>query len=389
MKRAAFTWRWAGWGVLSVLVFCHCQQEAEFVLARSAPFQDLFIQEEITEQFVNLSTEPFGREDLAFQLLVPKDFRDSLVKISPQQADSPQSQFTPITRQLGPKGHAQIEVQYIQLDLEVGLEDWVTHYLESIPVDLLLRKSRVFNQRAVEDIVVRSTQQGQNYIARMTFSRHGGRIFMVACSSEEIFFNHYTKLFGAAAISFSLDKPPSGEFAEAMTRYTHPDPPRLDFRHPVAWTRRIPKQLPIGKLGVDLSLRFKTAGADHAKTVGFIHIKGALKSLGVQPNLYLHDLKKDFKDAGIEFGTKIRSVILQPSQPAPLNRIEVWSVRVKGAAGEVATLMLENEENLIGLGMLIPVRAQNPFGWMTSWRVFELIIADVKESLLRGKEGAK
>ncbi|MFW6140708.1 MAG: hypothetical protein ACOC5S_05075 [Acidobacteriota bacterium] len=75
--------------------------------------------QQITESFFNLRTTPFQRKELALSLLVPKDWRDIPLKVSPEVLEHDTENMVSVTRQLAPeneKGNARIEVAYLRMD---------------------------------------------------------------------------------------------------------------------------------------------------------------------------------------------------------------------------------------------------------------------------------
>jgi hypothetical protein len=210
---------------------------------------------------------------------------------------------------------------------------------------------------------------------RMTFSKHGKRIFLVACSCEEGYFNPYAKIFGTAAVSFTVAQESESDFAETMKEVSLPGPPAIKFRYPDSWSRKDIEDVPAGKYATDLALRL------NEKTVGFIHIKGISKALNEFPDLILTNLRKDFKDAGVGFIAKTNVADLAPKLPEPLGKVEVWDATVDGVPATVSTMIMHNNDGYVALGLLVPDKEKNPFAWITSWRVFEIVMMDVNRSL--------
>ncbi len=361
-------------GACLVLALPGCKKGTPLDMDNLAPFDKLYTPEEIKKGFSNLSTTPFGREDLALSLLVPNDWRDIPVKVPRALAENPEADFVPLTRQQAPEdrdGHASIEVRYIKVPIEVDLSDWVTFYLEGASLKPLLRRPGVYNGRPVDEAVVRVLQMGKDdYVARFTFSRHGDKIFLVVGSALADFYNENARIFGLAAVSFT-PKAAAEEFAEPMTLFVNPGPPHLEFRYPESWDKKEPSDLPAGKVGVDVLL---LAGE---KTVGFLHVKATLKSPTEDPGIVQKKLRGDFEKAGVNIGERIRSADLDPKQDAPLAKIEVFRASQGGVPGELAVLVYQNATAYYALGALMPDRKGNPLAWMTTWRVFELAAADI------------
>lgn len=357
-----------------LLALSGCKKGTPLDMDNLAPFDKLYKLEEIKTGFSNLSTTPFGREDLALSILVPNDWRDVPVKVPRALAENPEADFVPLTRQQAPEGrdgHASIEVRYIKVPLEVDLSDWVTFYLEGASLKPLLRRPGVYNGRAVDEAVVRVLQMGKDdYVARFTFSRHGDKIFLVVGSALADFYNENARIFGLAAVSFS-PKGAAEEFAEPMTLFVNPGPPHLEFRYPESWEKKEPADLPPGKVGVDVLL------VAEEKTVGFLHVKAMLKSPAEDPAIVQKKLRGDFEKAGVNIGERVRSADLDPKQDAPLAKIEVFRASQGGVPGELAVLVYQNATAYYALGALMPDRKGNPLAWMTTWRVFEIAAADI------------
>ncbi|MFW6140709.1 MAG: hypothetical protein ACOC5S_05080 [Acidobacteriota bacterium] len=56
-------------------------------------------------------------------------------------------------------------------------------YLEANNLRVLMRRGGTYNQRKIDETLIYSETDSKSYVARMTFSRHGNRIFLVAGSA--------------------------------------------------------------------------------------------------------------------------------------------------------------------------------------------------------------
>jgi len=95
--------------------------------------------QQIKESFFNLGTTPFSRKELAFSLLVPKDWRDNPLKVSPEVLEHDTENMVPVTLQLAPedeKGNVRIEVAYIRMERELDLSDLVDFNRLKLEADL-------------------------------------------------------------------------------------------------------------------------------------------------------------------------------------------------------------------------------------------------------------
>ncbi|RME22382.1 MAG: hypothetical protein D6806_13055 [Deltaproteobacteria bacterium] len=343
-----------------------------------APYENLFDEQSIAEDFVNLKVTPFGRHDLSFEMLVPKDWKEVQLKVPREMLLKPYSNFVPLCRVVaeGEEGTPKIEVQVLKLPLELGLTDFVINYLEGNHLRPLLRRPGRFNGRRVEDVVVSTSSEGRTYMARMTFSMHGDKLFVVVGSCEKGSYGAWARHFGLAAVSFRPRKP-APPFIEKMATYVYPGTPYLEFRHPVSWKVVQPEHLPEGMSGTDLVLQVKD------KVFGYIHVKAVKSQLGIDAYEALSRLKKDFEDSGILVGKLLRESELVKGQRSPAFRIQVWQAFHSDQVGELATLIMSDGNTIYALGLLVPPRNQNLLAWMTSWRVFEIVYGDIIEQMER------
>ncbi len=66
-----------------------------------------------------------------------------------------------------------------------------------------------------------------------------------------------------------------------------------------------------------------------------------------------------------------------PKLPAPLGKLERWNAVVKGSSGEVAFLVLPKRDDYIAMGLFSMRPEDNLLTWSHTWRVFEIIAADL------------
>ena len=134
--------------------------ELEFIdIYRVFLENELPTSQQVKESFFNLRTTPFQRKELAFSLLIPKDWRDTPLKVSPGVLEHDKENMVPVTLQLAPeneKGNTRIEVDYIRIDRELDLIDMVDFYLEANDLRVLIRREGTYNQRKVYEALVYS-----------------------------------------------------------------------------------------------------------------------------------------------------------------------------------------------------------------------------------------
>ncbi|MDY7034145.1 MAG: hypothetical protein SVY10_19845, partial [Thermodesulfobacteriota bacterium] len=168
--------------------------------------------QKIRQSYSNFTYKPYEREDLSFNILIPNnDWRDTPISIEPETLQQDTQQLIPLARQMAPereKGEAKIEVGYMRLSMEMALYDYVNLFLQNNKdyFNLLMRRKGHYSMRAIEELLLTSEQDSKSYMARLTFSRHGDRVFLVSCSALESEFMRYAENFTAAAVSFTAFK---------------------------------------------------------------------------------------------------------------------------------------------------------------------------------------
>jgi F5/8 type C domain len=350
-------------------------------LVRVAPVNNLASNQELKENYVNFSTKPYGREDLAIRLLIPKDWRDIPVTISTEMLQKATEIFIPLTEQRAPQqeaANALIEVRYSKLDMEIGLDDLVDAFLETFGYEVLMRRQGEYNRRDVDEVLVRAVQDDEKYLARLTFSRHGNRVFLVNGSVKESYIDQYAKILGIAAVSLTVKQKSASEFAQPMTKFSSKGKPGLSFRYPTTlWRIEEPEGYPTGVTVASLSLRVAGETPEVGKTYASIYVKAVEKNETISPNKIFNDLKEVFEKSGFTFRKKILVADIEPQLSTPLGKLERWDVTIDALAAEVTLLLLPKGDTFLGLGLFSMKRQDNIYGWMTAWRVFEIIVADL------------
>lgn len=382
--KSSRVWKKSTWIVLSLFfltINSHSAAAKQLDLARIAPVKNLASQQELKDNYVNLRAKPYDREDLAISLLIPKDWRDIPITTPAETLQKATEIFIPLTEQRAPKseaGNALIEVRYNKLDMEIGLSDLVDAFLESSGYEVLMRRQGTYNQREIDEALIRAVQKDGNYLARLTFSRHGDRVFLVNGSVKEAYIDQYAKILGTAVVSFSVKQKSASEFAQPMSKFSSEGKPRLSFRYPTPyWSVEELKGYPAGVTAANLSLRVKGEPPEEGKTYASIFIEAVEKNTETSPDQIFKNLKGVFEKTGFSFNAKTLAMDIEPRFSAPLGKLERWDVTVEGLPAEAALLLLPRGKTYIGLGLFTMKRNDNPFGWMTAWRVFEIVAGDL------------
>lgn len=277
------------------------------------------------------------------------------------------------------KGEAKIEVAYLRLNMELGLYDYVNIFLQNNKdnFDLLMRRKGRYNQRAVDEILLASEQNSNKYLARLTFSCHGDRIFLVSGSALESEFKRYAEDFTAASVSFSPVRNSPNAYAEKMADFISTGTPKLRFHYPETWTIEELQDSSAGRNGIDLKLTAKNEEGQPVLTYGYIHVSAFSKDMNKTPDQVLFDLKKDFERMPISLDTCILKADILPNLSKPLGKLERWNAGVKGNPGEVGFLVLPKGEDYITMGLFSMRPEHNLLTWSHTWRIFEIIANDL------------
>jgi hypothetical protein len=231
--------------------------------------------------------------------------------------------------------------------------------------------------RTVEELLLTSEQDSKSYIARLTFSRHGDRVFLVSCSALESEFMRYAENFTAAAVSFAVVKNSPNSYAEKMAVFTSIGRPKIQFNYPERWTNEELQGLSGGRTGVDIKLTVRDEKDQPVITYGYIHVSAFSENMGKTPYQIMASLKKDFEEMAISMDTCTLQADIMPKLAAPLGKLQRWNAIVKGSPGEAGFLVVPKGGDFIAMGLFSMRPEDNLLTWSHTWRVFEIIAGDL------------
>jgi len=296
--------------------------------------------QKVRQSYTNFTYKPYEREELSFSILIPNnDWRDIPITIDFETLQQDTHQLIPLARQMAPeseKGEAKIEVAYMRLDMEMALCDYVNIFLQNNKdhFELLMRRKGHYSMRMVEELLLTSEQDSKSYVARLTFSRHGDRVFLVSCSVLESEFMRYAENFTAAAVSFAAFKNSPTSYAEKMAVFTSIGRPKLHFNYPERWTIEELQGLSGGRTGVDIKLTVQDEKDQTFLTHGYNHVSAFSENMGKTPYQIMTRLKKDFEEMPISLDTCTLKADIMPKLAPPLGKLERWNAVVNGSPGE-------------------------------------------------------
>jgi hypothetical protein len=359
-------------------------------------------QQQINKSYVNFSYTPFQRKELAFKLLIPNDWRDIPVTVPVDMLKQDTQQLIPIADQRAPdneKGEACIQVAYTRMDMEMGLYDFIDQYLKQNKVVVLMRRQGTYNRWPIDEVLMRTDNDAVSYLSRLTFSRHGDRVFVVSGSARESEFSRYAPSFAAAAVSFSVQQKAAQPYAVPMDSFTSTGTPILTFSYPKDWEIEALQDLPVGQTGVDMRLVIHGEKEADVTTYGFIHAAGFAKNTGKKPDQILAYLKEGLQRNAIAVQQCTLKADLMPRQPRLLGKLEKWEVMAKSTPGEAAFMVLPLGSDYVSLAMFCMRPEDNLVSWLHVWRVFEIVannltgkhlpITQIKNLALPSEDGLK
>jgi hypothetical protein len=341
--------------------------------------------QQLRQTYANYTYRPLDRKDLTFHLAIPKsDWRDIPVALSPEMLKEDNLRLVPLAKQMAPENEqseAKIEVVYMRMDLDIGLYDFVDLFLqnyETIFTVLARRKGR-YNDRKVEEVLLRSEQDSKQYIVRVTFSRHGDLFFGVFASALESEYLRYIEPFTVASVTLAVHQKAPHPQGGKLAVFTSKAAPKLTFSYPADWTAEEVPGVVAGMAAVDVKLDLPAGDTQKITTYGYIHARAVAGHPRPSPDRILTDLKKDLDDLDtpIAYNTCTLKADLRPELAPPLGKLERWDVTINGIDNEAAFLLLPKGSTSIALGLFSIRPEVNRLAWLHSWRVFERIAGDL------------
>jgi hypothetical protein len=163
------------------------------------PTYDIFTKEELNRDFVTMRfAKPLDRPELGFSVMAPTTWDEVPLTISKEEAAKDDEGMISLALLKGKDAGVRIEVAYCRVPTSVDLEKWARTYLDASGLKLTHYQVGEFSGRGAFDALV----QAQGFLVRMTFSRHGDRIYLVSGSAPEAAYKAWGRQFGVAVVSF-------------------------------------------------------------------------------------------------------------------------------------------------------------------------------------------
>jgi hypothetical protein len=164
------------------------------------PTYNIFSDEELRRDFVRIEYDkPLDRPALGFLLLVPATWDEVPLTVSRDELEHDDRNMISLALLRAPEKGVQVEVAYCRVPETVALETWARAYLEGSGLELFRFQTGTFSGRQVFDTLLSAPG---DYKVRMTFSRHGDKVFIVSGSAPASLYERHMKVFGLASVSF-------------------------------------------------------------------------------------------------------------------------------------------------------------------------------------------
>jgi hypothetical protein len=159
----------------------------------------------LEREYTNMRVTPYNDPKFYFELTVPRSFENRPVEVSREQLRADASRPVPMA-EFAPRGDRTvlIEARYVRVPENVSLDRFMAVYVEKSGFEFVKRQRGEFEGRRVEDALVRvSSPELGKTLTRLTVSRRGDLIFMVAGSCPAADYPKWKQAFAVAALSFS------------------------------------------------------------------------------------------------------------------------------------------------------------------------------------------
>lgn len=191
------------------------QKEADSSLQKLAlcekflPYGDLFSEQELQSRFKRALVEPLSDKELAFGLLLPKDWSPTSLRVTKEQLADDEHMQIPllVVSPLAPKPEVFIQVRYMRVPEHVSPGRFVDVYAKKFDAEIICRQNASVKGREIEDALLKLKVEnlGDAYM-RITASRRGPRMFFIASAAPVKQYEIWKKTFAVAAVSFDLDR---------------------------------------------------------------------------------------------------------------------------------------------------------------------------------------
>lgn len=195
--------------VLTTLFALHSDMNLTAQVQDQLPAANLASAEEIGKGFFRQQITPLSDRKFYFEVLIPKDwdsrpFEVSKSDVAEAEAGKSTVRLALMTPNTAKEGPPMVEVHYMRVPERVTLARFVDVLTQLLGSQIVVRQKGEFNGRTVEDALLKKNVEGVGTaLTRVTASRRGEYIFVIASTCTEAQYAKYKKTFALAAVSFN------------------------------------------------------------------------------------------------------------------------------------------------------------------------------------------
>lgn len=168
------------------------------------PHVNVVAPEVLERDYANMRVTPYDDPAFYFEVTVPLSFENQPVQVTRQQREEDASTPVPMA-EFTPRGDRSvlIEARYVRVPENVSLDRFMEVYVEQSGFQFVKRQRGEYEGRQVEDALLRVTSPTLGAtLTRLTVSRRGDLVFLVAGSCRESDYPKWKRAFAVAALSF-------------------------------------------------------------------------------------------------------------------------------------------------------------------------------------------
>ena len=168
------------------------------------PHENVVPPKVLESDYARMRVTPYNDPKFYFELVVPRAFESQPVTVSRQELARDNESPLPMA-EFRPRNDATvlIEARYVRVPEKVTLDRFLAVYAEKAKFEVVKRQRGEYSGRKIEEALLRieSPTLGKT-LTRVTVSRRGDLIFMVAGSTREKDYPRWKQAFAVAALSF-------------------------------------------------------------------------------------------------------------------------------------------------------------------------------------------
>ncbi|KHD11471.1 hypothetical protein PN36_29130 [Candidatus Thiomargarita nelsonii] len=326
----------------------------------------------LESSFFKVQDKPYGNPELAYSLLVPKDWNvDSSLKAKTNQLG--RERLKPLAIFAAPDGsHSFIQLHAIGLPREISAAHWLRHYAATTDRTIVeLEELSVL----FADSLMTFKIEDHTFVGRAAVRIDGDRLFMVFGFAIEAAYQALAETFGLAISSFKLLSPSSRTSIEPHRRHNLAD--IVQFDCPASWKHKVPENPPIGKQAIDF-YHFD----DNNAFQGLIRVKAVSKTVVNQSEEVIKNTVEEYADSNLILRDKLHSSPVGSYSARFSNGfLIIYGCTIEGNEENQQELWIcafEDEKHYIVTSLLTPSRRQIFYTWAFNKRAYEIVLESIQ-----------